>query len=80
MILKIFADTKNVSRCSSEDCGATITWAQLAQGQQKKICFDGGEVVVLRSTVISGRVVEEIDTEINSTHFETCPDADRFRK
>jgi hypothetical protein len=79
MILKIFADTKNTSRCKSDACGATITWAQLAQGQQKKICFDG-EVVALRSTIVGGRVVEEIDTEINATHFETCPDADRFRK
>jgi hypothetical protein len=76
-ILKIYADSKGPGQCRS--CGAAITWAELTSG--KRHPFDG-EIVAVRSqgSILEGRVIEDIDTSITRSHFESCPDAKDWRK
>lgn len=79
MILKIYQDSKGPGRCRT--CGASITWAELTSG--KRHPFDG-EIVVLRTqgSILEGdgRVIEEVDLSVTSSHFATCPDADQHRR
>jgi hypothetical protein len=76
-ILKIYADSKGAGQCRS--CGAPITWAELTSG--KRHPFDG-ELVAVRTqgSMLEGRVIEEVDTSITSSHFQTCPDAKDWRR
>lgn len=73
----IYADSKGKGRCRS--CGAAIEWAETTQG--RRIPFDG-EIVVARSqgNPITGRVVEYVDTSVTATHFQTCPEANTWRR
>lgn len=78
-ILQIYADTKGKGRCRS--CGADVTWAELTSGKRHPF---NGEIVVVRSQGSmlegDGRVVEDVDTEITTSHFATCPDAKDWRR
>ncbi len=76
-ILKIYQDSKGKGACRS--CGAPIEWAELTSG--KRHPFDG-EIVPVRTqgSILEGRVIEEVDTSISHSHFETCPDAKRWRR
>lgn len=77
-LLDIYSDSKGQGRCRS--CGASITWAELTTG--RKMPFDGDVVVVrTQGNILGGdRVVETVDTSITRTHFETCPDAKKWRR
>ena len=77
MILKIYQDSKGPGTCRS--CAAPITWAELTSG--KRMPFDG-EIVVVRTqgSILDGRVIEEVDTDITPSHFQTCPQAKDWRK
>lgn len=73
MIVKIFADSKGPGTCRS--CSAPIEWAETIRG--KRMPFDP-PIVSVRSqgSVLAegdGRVVEDVDTSITSSHFVTCP-------
>jgi len=79
-ILRIWADSKSaLTTCRS--CGASITWAELTSGKRHPF---NGEIVAVRSQGSmlegAGRVMEEIDTTVSSSHFETCPDAVKWRR
>ena len=76
-ILKIYADSKGAGACRS--CGAAITWAELTSG--KRHPFDG-EIVAVRTqgNVLEGRVIEDVDTSITTSHFATCPQATDWRR
>lgn len=77
-ILKIYADSKGHGTCRS--CGAAITWAEMTSG--KRMPFDGRELVPVKTegSMLGGRVVEHIDSDINKSHFATCPDAENHRR
>ena len=74
--IAIFQDSKGKGRCRS--CGAVIEWAETLRG--KRMPFDG-EIIVARTegNPIQGRVVEYVDTDVTSSHFATCPDAQDWR-
>ena len=76
-LLKIYQDSKGLGRCRS--CGASIEWAELTSG--KRHPFDA-PIVAVRSqgSVLDGRVIEEVDTSVSSSHFATCPDAKDWRR
>jgi len=73
MIIKIYADSKGLGRCRS--CGAPIEWAETVA--KRRMPFDPPIVAVrMQGSVLGegeGRVVEEVDTAITSSHFVTCP-------
>lgn len=75
--IQIYQDSKGKGRCRS--CGASIEWAETIRG--KRIPFDG-EIVAVRTqgSVLEGRVVEVIETTVTKVHFETCPDAKKWRR
>jgi hypothetical protein len=76
-ILKIYQDSKGPGTCRS--CGAAIVWAELASG--KRHPFDRPIVPVrTQGAIIGGRVVEEVDTSVSSTHFQTCPQGREWSK
>jgi hypothetical protein len=76
--IQIFQDPKGPGTCRS--CGAAITWAETIRG--KKIPLDGRDVVAVRTegNPIRERVIELIDTGITKVHFETCPEAEKWRR
>lgn len=75
--IAIYADSRGKGTCRS--CGAPIEWAETVRG--KRMPFDG-EIVAVRTegSPIRGRVVEYVDTAITASHFETCPDAQDWRR
>lgn len=76
-VITIYADSKGPGRCRS--CGAPITWAEQVNG--KRHPFDGELVAVqTHGSMLTGRVTEDIDTSINTSHFASCPDAKDWRK
>jgi hypothetical protein len=77
LILRIYQDSKGAGTCRS--CGARITWAELTSGKWHP--FDGDIVTVrMQGTFPDGRVIEDVDTSISSSHFATCPDAKKWRR
>jgi hypothetical protein len=82
MIVKIFKDSHGASsRCRS--CGARIEWCETERG--KKMPFDF-PIQPLREAPgglplrVEGRILEQVDTQVSRSHFETCPDAPKWRK
>lgn len=76
-ILQIYQDSRGKGTCRS--CGASVEWAELTSG--KRHPFDG-EIVAVRTqgSVIEGRVIEFVDTDVTPSHFQTCPDAEKWRR
>lgn len=75
MILKIYQDSKGPGTCRS--CGASIEWAELVSG--KRMPFNNSIVAVrTQGSIIEGRVIEEVDTDVSPTHWATCPDAKKW--
>lgn len=58
----------NISKCRS--CGADIVWMKTKKG--KNIPVDYDHTNDPETTVF--------DPDTMTTHFETCPDADKFRR
>ena len=79
-ILQIYADSKSaLTTCRS--CSASITWAELTSG--KRHPFNGAIVGVRSQGSLlegAGRVIEDVDTTVTTSHFETCPDAEDWRR
>ena len=79
-IITIFQDSKGPGHCRS--CKASITWAETLA--HKRMPFDGRIIVrqqdVERKDKATGRVLEEVDTDISPTHWGTCPDAAKFKR
>jgi hypothetical protein len=76
-ILKIYQDSKGPGTCRS--CGAAIEWAELVSG--KRHPFDAPIVAArTQGSILEGRVVEEIDTSVSSTHFATCPQSKAWQR
>lgn len=77
-ILKIFQDSKGPGTCRS--CGAAIEWAELVSG--KRHPFDAPIVAVRTqgSVLDSGRVIEDVDTSVSTTHFASCPQSKQWSK
>jgi hypothetical protein len=76
-ILKIYQDSKSRGTCRS--CGAMIEWAELTSG--KRHPFDLPIVATrTQGSILDGRVIEEVDTAVSSTHFQTCPQARDWRR
>lgn len=75
--IAIYQDSRGKGRCRS--CGAAIEWAETVGG--KRMPFDD-EIVVVRTqgSAIRDRVVEYVDTSVSPTHFQTCPDANDWRR
>lgn len=79
-ILKIYNDSINAGRCRS--CEAPITWGAATNGKKHPLNGSPKDLAPIRSEteVESGRVVLYIDTTINGTHFETCPQGRDWRR
>ena len=76
-VLKIYQDSKNRGTCRS--CGAAIEWAELVTG--KRHPFDAPIVVVrTQGSILDGRVIEEVDTNVSATHFATCPQGKQWSR
>ena len=78
-ILQIYQDSKGPGTCRS--CGAAVEWAELVKGS-KRMPFNPPIVAVrtLGNLLAAERTIEEVDTTITPTHFETCPDAEKWRR
>ncbi len=76
-VIGIWQDSKRSGRCRS--CGAPLTWAKTLRG--KNMPFDG-QIVVLRTegNPLKDRLVDYVDTDVTKTHFETCPQANDWRR
>ena len=76
--IDIWADTKGKSICNS--CQAPIEWATVRKSG-KKMPFDG-EIVSVQTgnDPDTWRAFETVDTDVTRVHFETCPDAARWRR
>jgi hypothetical protein len=72
----IFVDTRGLGRCRS--CGAQVEWAETLLG--KRIPFNPPITVQATTENFSGRRIQYIDTRVTPTHFQTCPDAEKWRK
>jgi len=76
-ILQIYQDSRGKGTCRS--CGAPVEWAELTSG--KRHPFDGAIMPVqTQGSIISGRVIEFVDTDITASHFQTCPQAKDWRR
>ncbi len=60
-----------MARCKS--CGAEIVWLKTSGGKNIPVDADSVEEDALG-------MPEVFDPDTMTTHFETCPDADKFRK
>jgi len=65
--------------CKSEGCGASIIWALTENGKPVPLDKKGEKRYVLIPKEGSGDPVVQLRTTYSS-HFVTCPDADKFRK
>lgn len=76
-ILQIYQDSRGKGTCRS--CGARVEWAELTSG--KRHPFDG-EIMPTQTqgSILTGRVIELVDTDITPSHFQTCPDAKVWRR
>jgi hypothetical protein len=75
-ILRGFDDTKNAATCRS--CGAPIVWIELTSGRRAP--FDGRDLAFVRTALVDGRLVGEIDTTVSISHLSSCPDASTWRR
>lgn len=76
--IAIYADSRGGGVCRS--CGAAIEWAELA-GSGKRMPFEGAIVAVRsQANILTGRLIEFVDTTITPTHFEKCPEAKQWRR
>jgi hypothetical protein len=75
--LRIYQDSRAFGTCRS--CGAPVEWADLTTG--KRHPFDR-PIRVSRSqtSLVDGRVIDDVDTATSPTHFATCPDAKHWRR
>jgi hypothetical protein len=78
-LMEIFGDSRGLGRCRS--CGKPITWAEMVKSG-KKMPFDGDELIAVRTgkQETDWREIWTIDTDINPSHFATCPDAKLWRR
>jgi len=75
--IAIFQDSKGAGTCRS--CGARIVWAETTQG--KRMPFDRQPVAVsAHESLLGGRMIEYVDTTVSPVHFQTCPDAKKWRR
>jgi hypothetical protein len=77
-IVRIYHDTRRPGVCRS--CGARIEWADLLSGHQMP--FDVPLAASSAQADLFGdeRVIEQVDTSLSPSHFETCRDANRWRR
>ena len=59
-----------ISKCRSEHCGADIVWLKTRGG--KNMPVDAGTVNLTNDAIFDGAR--------HTSHYATCPDANRFRK
>lgn len=71
---EIYQDTRQTARCRA--CNAPIIFAENV-ATQRRMPFDA-PLIALQTRVAAARVIEEVD--LGTTHFATCPQADRFRR
>jgi len=71
----VLADTKGQARCRGANCGAAITWAEVA-ASGKRMCFTGDPVALRTEHTADGRLVEHLPFDDN--HWAACPDRARF--
>lgn len=66
------------ARCKS--CGASITWAKTRGGRKIPLDAKPAKRAVLSvDTITSDELIVDI-VDAYTTHFETCPDAAKFRR
>lgn len=78
-IMKIYQDSKGRGTCRS--CGAAIEWAELVTSGRRHP-FDAPIVAVRTqgSILENGRVIEDVDTAVSSTHFASCPQGKQWSR
>lgn len=79
-IVQIYADSKGGGTCRS--CGADVEWAETVKNK-KRMPFNPPIVAVRSQGSIlegNGRVIEDVDTTVTTSHFATCPDAKDWRR
>ena len=75
--IHIFSNTKYDAKCSS--CKAPMTFAQHVV-THKRIPFNA-PIVATRSYIDEqGRAIEVVDSAVTTSHFASCPDAQKFRR
>lgn len=75
--IEIYADTRGKSQCRS--CSARIEWAEVV-ASGKRMPFDDEIVAVSSRLDTAHRLIETVDLEVTTSHFATCPDAQKWRK
>jgi hypothetical protein len=74
--LIVYEDTRGSGRCRA--CDASIIWVETVAG--KRMPLDPPWRPIHTGSQVQGRALVEIDTAVTTTHFATCPHADRFRR
>jgi hypothetical protein len=74
--IRVWADTVRPAKCRSEHCGASIEFAETVKNG-KAMPFDAPIVALQTETDGgTGRAIYVVD--FATSHFKTCPDANRF--
>lgn len=77
-LIEVYHRTRGLSRCRS--CDAVIEWGQAVKSG-KKVPFDGEMVVVqTKQHPETGAPIDVVDSSISPVHFQTCKDAQKWRK
>jgi hypothetical protein len=74
--LTVYEDSRGSGRCRS--CDASIIWVETIAG--KRMPLDPPWRPIQTGMHVKGRAIVEINTAVTTTHFATCPYADRHRK
>jgi hypothetical protein len=80
-VLKVYDDTRGRGQCRS--CEAPIWWFQLTSGKRHPFNASGADGPVYIRTereASTSRLVGYIDTSINTSHFQTCPQSAEWKR
>jgi hypothetical protein len=77
-ILKIYQDSRSKGTCRS--CGAPIEWAELTSGKRHPFNVPIVSTRTQGSMLAGERTIEDVDTAVSSSHFQTCPQSKTWRR
>lgn len=75
-ILLFYRATRELGRCRS--CHAEVEWVVLTSGHRHPL--NRGAVATYDHELLDGKVVDRVSTEHHASHFETCPDAAKWKR
>ena len=76
--IEVFVKGRNKSVCRS--CGAPIEWATVVKSGKAMPFDDPIVAVATKRHSETGEAIEVVDTSVTPSHFQTCKDAEAWRR